>query len=308
MTVSKYWIALDQVSGIGPAHLITLHKTLRDMDLSIADIFFLDPGEIRQEFTLPDKTIDAFTAARKILPRIEQDYLKLLDSGVETLLFFEELYPERLSRILQNQVPPILYLFGNREILKKRGAAVLGDRNVSEKGALIAHLAAKNLCAHNITVISGFARGADMAAHRSALENNGTTIAVLPYGMLNLSMPELFAPVYDPSRTLFISPFPPSSEYSQFNSYSRNKIITAMSYAVFIVEAPVDGGIFETGKSTRDTGTPLYVTEYSQYPASAGGNTRLIQEFGGIPVRGRMEHELLVPNLEKLIGAVKFAD
>jgi DNA protecting protein DprA len=308
VTVSKYWIALDQVSGIGPAHLITLHKALRERDLSIADIFFLEPGEIRNEFDLPEKTVDSFPAARSVLSRIENDYLKLLESGVETLLFFEDLYPPRLTSILKNQLPPILYLFGNREILKKRGAAVLGDRNVSEKGSLISYLAAKKLCSHNIAVISGFARGADIIAHRSALENNGNTIAVLPHGMLNLSMPESFAPVFDPSRTLFVSPFPPSMEYSPYNSLSRNKIIAALSYAVFIVEAPVESGIFEAGKSTRDTGTPLYVTQYSQYPDSAAGNTRLIQEFGGIPVRGRMEQDRLVPNLEKLIGSVKFAD
>jgi len=308
VTVSKYWIALNQVSGIGPAHLITLHKILRERELSIADIFFLEPGEIRHEFDLPEKTVESFSAARKILPRIDNDYLKLLESGVETILFFEDLYPERLTRILKNQLPPVLYIFGNKDILKKRGAAVLGDRNVSEKGALISYLAAKSLCSHNITVISGFARGADLVAHRSALAHNGTTIAVLPHGMLNLNMPESFAPVYDPSRTLFISPFSPSAEYSPFNSLSRNKIIAALSYAVFIVEAPGEGGIFEAGKSTHETGTPLYVTEYSQYPDSAAGNTRLIQEYGGIPVRGRMEQEHLVPNLEKLIGTVKFAD
>jgi len=47
--------------------------------------------------------------------------------------------------------------------------------------------------------------------------------------------------------------------------------------------------------------------EYSQYPDSARGNPVLIQELGATPVRGRMVNDLLTPNIDRLIGDVKFS-
>jgi len=308
MRDTKYWIALEQEEGIGPAHLRSLHDVLQARGLSIIDIFELTPEEIKSEFSIGDTMIKAVTRAREMMPAIEKDYLDLLDAGIETLLFFEEGYPERLIGNLQNSIPPILYCLGNKGILQERGAAILGDRYISEKGNLIAHLAAREFSRHGIPVISGLARGAELTAHFSALENNGKTIAIIPFGMMHLKIPELIREVFDSARGVIISPFYPTREFSVYNAYNRNRIICALSYAVFIVESPEEGGIFEAGKSAQKVSVPLFVTEYSEYPESAAGNRKLLDEFDAQPVRGRMENNILAPNLDTLIGIVKFAD
>lgn len=304
----KYWIALEQVQGVGPAHLKSIYELIRSSNLSIVDLFDLSGKEIRGEFNLGDTVVEAIALARTSLPAIEREYSNLLDAGIDTILFFEELYPERLHINLGNNYPPILYSYGNKNILKERGAAILGDKDVSEKGNLIAHMAARDFARHNITVISGFARGAELTAHFAAMESNGNTIAIIPAGMFHLKIPEILKDVFNPDRILILSPFYPTKEFTVFNAYNRNRIICALSYAVYIVESPAEGGVFEAGKSAKKVGVPLFVTEYATYPRSASGNKKLLEDLNAQPVRGRVVNNMLVPNMDKLIGVVKFTD
>lgn len=302
----KYWIALEQSKGIGPAHLKEIHKALISPGLSISDLFELSEEEIKRELGIRESVAQAIVQARSTLPTVEEDYFDLLETGIEPVLFFEEGYPKRLHDVMKNEFPPILYTYGNKSILGKKGAAVLGESGISQKGELIAYLAAQELSRHRITVLSGFARGADLIAHRAALENGGETLAVLPMGFSNLRIPDTIKQVYDPERILLVSPYYFTREFSKYSAYGRNRIICALSSAVYIVESPVEGGVFEAGKSAKHAGVPLYVTEYSRYPESASGNTILMGELGAQPVRGRVMGGLLMPNLDRLIGDVKY--
>jgi DNA processing protein len=304
----KYWMALDQSPGMGPAHMKMVADALAARGIGIADVFGLGRGELKEEFAFADAIIGALSEAAGMLNRVEADYLKLIDAGVEAMLFFEKSYPARLIQRLKNSYPPVLYTLGSRELLKARGCAVLGDKDVSDKGAQIAHHAAIELSRHRIPVVSGLARGADQIAHRAAVEAGGATIALVPYGMFNLGIPDILKDVYHPDRFLVISPFYPTTTFSTYNAYNRNRIICALSYAVYIVECPAAGGIFEAGKSAQKTETPLFVTEYADYPKSAGGNKILIDEMGAVPVRGRVKDNAIIPNLDRLIGAARFSD
>lgn len=304
----KYWIALEQTKGIGPVHLREIHQSLSRLDLSIVDLFALDQREIEKELSLSPAIARGVRDASDTLPVIEENYYTMLDAGISVTVFFEDMYPVRLKTLLKNEYPPILYTLGNLEIFRKKGAAIIGDINISQKGELITYLAARELCAHHITVISGLARGADMTAHRSALENGGTTMALLPYGFAHLKIPEILKNVFVPDNALLVSPFFLNREYSPYLAMQRNRIICALSLAAFIVESPKEGGIFEAAKSAKNIGVPLYTVEYTDYPESAMGNSFLINEMGAHPVRGRMINDLLTPNLDRLIGDVKFSN
>lgn len=304
----KYWIALEQTKGIGTAHLGEIYDALCSKNLSIVDLFDLTPGEIKAELYLKDVIADAVPQAGSRLNAVEQEYLSILDAGAGIVMFFEENYPSRLRKIMKNTCPPVLYVYGNKNLLKTKAAAILGDKNISEKGELIAYGAATELVRHHITIASGFARGAGLIAHRAALEKSGNTIAVLPYGFSHLQVPDMLKDVLNLDKILFISPFSFTREFSQFSAMHRNRIICAMSHAVFIVESPPEGGIFEAGKSANNLGIPLYTTEYANYPESAAGNQKLISELGANPVRGRMQDNRVVPNMDRLIGDVKFKE
>jgi len=306
MDSTKYWVALDQVKGIGMAHLGEVKEGLNNIGISLYDIFDLTGDEIKNEFSFKDKTVAAIAEAKSNLESVDELYGQLIDAGIDVIPFFSEYYPEGLSETMGSAAPAILYSYGNREILKMKGAAILGDSEVSSRGEFITHMAAKELFAHSIVTISGMAKGVGITAHRSALEYGGKTIAVIPSGILKLAIPESLKMFYDPNEMLVISPFAPDRTPDKFSAMERNGLICAMSRAVFIIEAPQEGGIFEAAKSSKKYGKPLYTTEYSEYPKNALGNGRIISEFGGIPIRGRKVDDLVIPNLDKLIGDVKF--
>ncbi len=306
MNSAKYWIALEQSHGIGPAHLLEVYEKTKQAGLSLDDLYDLGTKDIMEEFNLPEATASAISNLKTVVPKIDDDYSKLLESGIETVLFFSDRYPARLHKILGHKIPSILYTFGNIELLKMNGVAVLGDKDVSDKGGQISYEAGRLLAAHGIGVVSGFAQGVDLMAHRSALTNNGKTVAFVPYGMFHLSIPPVLGDVFNPERILIVSVFYPSAEANRYNAYMRNRIICAFSRAVYIVEAPSEEGIFEAAKSAKNLNVPLFTTKYAAYPKNADGNKRILEEMGGIPVLGRMESDRMVPDMDRIIGAAKF--
>ena len=307
MNSTKYWIALERVSGVGPAHLKEIYGIISGAGVSLSEIFELTEVEISNEFQLNPKTVSFIKNAVELLPAVTDEYEKIIDAGITVTTFYSNAYPERLHSVLGNSIPPILYSYGNFQILKKKGAAILGDSNISSRGEFIAYMAAKDLAEHDIPVISGFASGAGLTAHRSSLEYGGSTVAVLPYGILKLNIPEIIKPVFDEQRFLAISTFYPEDAATKFTAYARNKIICALSNAVFIVESPEEGGIYESAKSAQSLKIPLYTAEYAEYPPNASGNKKILAEMGAYPVRGRKNSDnLTVPNMDRIIADVKF--
>lgn len=306
MNSTKYWIALERVQGIGPASLKEIHKKISDAGLSVSDIFDLSPEELRSEFHFNDKIASAFKPASDLIPNVEEEYMQLIDAGVEVIPFFSKNYPQRLNSVLENQFPPFLYLYGSSDVLNAKGAAIIGESKISSRGEFIAYNAARELASRNINVISGFANGADLTAHRGALEHGGITTAFLPYGILKLNIPESIKHVYDPSKMAAVSIFAPGHIPDMYAAYIRNRVICALSHAVFIVEAPEEGGIFEAAKSAHSLNIPLYTTEYAEYPPTASGNKKIMSEFGAFPVRGKKVDNLTLPNMDRIIADVKF--
>lgn len=306
MNSTRHWIALHRVEGIGPATLKEIHSAVSKTGISIADIFELNESEIQGEFNFSSKIAEAIVKADEILPSLEEEYMQVVEAGIEIIPFFSSYYPARLHELMGSSIPPFLYLSGNRDLLQKDGAAIMGDINVSSRGEFIAYLAAKELVTRGISVISGMAKGAGIAAHRSALEYGGNTIAFLPHGILRMILPEELKLVFDNNRIAIVSMFTPFAPADNYNAFNRNRVICSLAKAVYIVEAPVDGGIFEAARSAHKLKVPLYATEYSEYPESALGNKQIFSDFGGIPVKGKVVDDLTVPNMERLIADVKF--
>ncbi len=302
----KYWMALEQTKGIGIASLKEIYKVLESLSLSIVDIFELTIDEIADEFDFKNSIIDGIISAKSKIQEMDEIYVQLIESHIQPILFFENKYPQILLDKLKSNTPAIIYTYGNPDLLNYHGAALLGYSQISSKGEMIAFMAAKILSEHNIVTISGMSSGAGTTAHKSALENNGNTIAVIPLGILNFKLPKKIKEIFDPERILIISPFHPTEEISKYNAFIRNRLICSLSKAVYIIEAPEDEGIFEAGNSANKLEIPLFTTEYAEYPESAAGNKKLLSEFNAQPVRGKKENDLLVPNLDMFIGKIKF--
>jgi predicted Rossmann fold nucleotide-binding protein DprA/Smf involved in DNA uptake len=301
----KQWIALEQAKGLGIQALKEIHKTISSLNISICDLFECTAEEISSEFNFSAHILDGILEAKKKLPEIDTVYCDLIDANIQPILFFESTYPERLLNKLKSNAPAILYAIGNTELLNTSSAALLGTSEISEKGKAICNMTSKLLCDNEITIISGMSKGTGTIAHRSAIENNGNTVAVLPCGVFSFKMSEQLQTLYNPDHFLIISPYFPNEEFNKYNAFKRNRLIGALAEVVYIVEATEEDGIIEAAKSAIKLEIPLFTTKYAEYPASALGNLSLINQYNAAEIQGKKVNGTLVPNLDKMISQIK---
>ena len=86
------------------------------------------------------------------------------------------LYPRRLLAVLRNDTPNSLYVQGEVELLEHNGIGFCGSRDSSDKGVEVTKRFVTEATNHKLVIISGNARGIDIAAHFRALESGGKTI------------------------------------------------------------------------------------------------------------------------------------
>ena len=307
MNDTKLWISLAQVEGIGIAALKNIHAILTNLHLSLYDIIELDAKAIAHETGLPLELSEKIATIQSTIEKSEKEYETLIDNSIEPVLFFDSRYPEKILNHIEYP-PAVLYFYGNSQLATTKQLAILSDHTASERGYNIAFHAARIAAQHSVTIVSGLTKGPQTMAHRGASEAGGNSIAVLPMGILQLKIPDILKEVFDQSRFLFISPFLPNEEYALHNSYKRNSLIAAMVSALIIIETMKDGGSFEAAKSAAKYKTPLFVVEYAHYPDSALGNPVLINEYNAIPLRGCIQNDMIVPNMDTCIAKVRYGD
>ena len=151
----------------------------------------------------------------------------------ETITLEDERYPEQLRKI-QNP-PKQLYCVGNIELLKSNIISIVGSRICSEKGIRLTRKFAKELVYQEITIASGMALGIDSIAHKTALQEKGKTIAVLPCGLNNI-YPQKNLDLYHQiieNQGLIITEYEPN-EYAESKKFlERNRIVSGLALRSF---------------------------------------------------------------------------
>ena len=253
-----------------------------------------------------EETLDSIafneTIAKELWNRLECNDIVMITES-------EDVYPEKLKSRLGKDCPPVLFLKGNIELLNSCCVGFCGSRKVSEKGSVITMQCAQQLVNHNITVVSGFARGTDIAAHRAAVESGGNTIFVLAEGILEYNTKNGIDYFLNDKNHLFISQFLPNAIWSASNAMQRNSVILGLSKAMILVESGKSGGTFSAGEESLMRNVPLYVIDYAKPEVSAEANPFFI-ERGGNPIRsrdGQPNLDLLI-SLPDKIGKTKFVE
>ena len=170
----------------------------------------------------------------------------------------DKAYPENLKTI--KNPPKKLYVLGNLELLNSKGIAIVGSRNCTKEGMKNARLFATNIAKAGLTVISGMAKGIDSASHMGALEVKGKTIAVLGNGP-NVIFPPENKPIYEQilkTGGAIISEYPKNTPSQSEYFRQRNRIVSALSLGVLIVEAREHSGTGITAKFAREQGKEIF--------------------------------------------------
>lgn len=151
-------------------------------------------------------------------------------------------YPKLFTSRLKNHRPPLLYTVGNLELLKGKGFAMVGSR-VTTPDVLdwVKNLAAERSNQGEV-VVSGGAKGVDLAAITGALDAGGQAIAVLPNDLGKVAIAKSFRQHILNGDLLLISSNEPKASFQVWRAMERNKYIYALAEQTVIVASDLKSG------------------------------------------------------------------
>jgi len=216
--------------------------------------------------------------------RANEEACELSSRGVAVALLGSPEYPHLLSCI--RAAPPFLFYLGPADLLTAHGVGMCGSRNASDEGMRAAAACSEVATQQGLTVVSGYARGVDMATHVSALSSGGCTVIVLPEGINHFRVKRgPVADIWDKERVLVVSQFSPSMPWNAGGAMARNNVIIGLSLALVVVEAGERGGTLAAGKKALQLNKPVFTLEFAMNPR---GNAELVRR-GAILIRNRAE-------------------
>lgn len=216
----------------------------------------------------------------------ELDYMVegLQTFNVGVVLLGDDAYPRQLASL--GSPPPLLFFRGPEGLFHHQSFSVCGSRSATSAGLHASRASAEVLAKRNIQVVSGYARGVDMAAHIGALAAGGSTTIVLAEGIDRFRVRQgEFARVWDEDRALVISQFAPSMTWRAASAMARNSVISGLGRALLVVEARETGGTIAAGVGALKKSLPVLVLEAG---TDAPGN-RVLLDRGATAVSSRAE-------------------
>src|SRR2546422_2647367 len=224
--------------------------------------------------------------------------------GVATLDLAGEHYPAWLRAI--PDPPPVLYCDGSLEPGDRQAVAIVGSRQATPYGLRVTDALAGELSALGFTILSGFARGIDAAAHRAALAAGGRTIAVLGCG-LDVDYPPGHASLHAEiaGSGAVLTEFDPRTPPRATNFQRRNRIISGLALGVVVVEAADDSGSLITARLGLEQGREVFaVPGPIDVPTSQGPHGLLKQGATLVETVDDIVEELL-PQLDRPLQTLK---
>ncbi|HDZ62843.1 MAG TPA: DNA-protecting protein DprA [Nitrospirae bacterium] len=199
------------------------------------------------------------------------------ENNIRIITFKDSSYPDGLKRL--PDAPLVIYVNGDIANDDKYAVAVIGSRMSTEYGRRVAEKISHDLASAGLTVVSGMARGIDTASHKGALKAGGRTLAVLGSGIDVIYPPEnrklvdLIA-----SSGAVISEFPFGTDPNRENFPRRNRMISALSFGVVVVEAAVDSGSLITVGYALEQGKEVFAVPGNITSRTSKGTNDLIKK------------------------------
>lgn len=190
----------------------------------------------------------------------------------------DRLYPQKLLQIKDR--PNKIYVVGNIELLNNKSIAIVGSRISSTYGEYYAAKFAKEISKKGITIISGLAKGIDTVAHQNSKQEKGRTIAVLGCGFNHVypkENEELFNEIIEDGGCI-VSQYSPNTDINLKEVPFRNRIISALSDGVLIVEARHRSGSGVTAKYAFEQNKKVFCLPNQIGVTTGVGTNNLIKE------------------------------
>jgi DNA processing protein len=303
----RAWIALAAVDGVGDGRFgrlvgayggaTAVLEAATHGRLEVARRAMESEGSVR----LDTGTVERIRAAGRD-PLLIERRLRQLDVWALTPL--DDAYPGRLREL--DPAPAVLFGQGDQDAVRADGSvAVVGTRRPTIVGRALAARVATRLAECGTIVFSGLAIGIDGAAHAATLDAGGRTVAVIGGGHAH---PGPRAHRAMAARILatggaIIGELAPDAPPTRGTFPRRNRLISVLTDATLVIEAPVRSGALITARHALEQGRIVLVAPGRPGDPSTAGCLALLRETPARPLVGLDE---LVVDLD-LLGSRKAA-
>jgi DNA processing protein len=201
------------------------------------------------------------------------------ENEIHLLSWCSEDYPAMLRNI--PDPPPVLFVRGRMDEKDRFSIGIVGSRQATPYGRSVTARFARELARAGLTIVSGGAIGIDAAAHAETLKAGGRTLIIHGCG-LDIPYPRENLPIFDRTvstdRGALITEFPPGATPEPWRFPMRNRIISALSLGIVVIEAGEKSGALLTATCAGEQGKEVMAIPGNiDRPASRGTNA-LIQD------------------------------
>ncbi len=268
--VYDYWLYSQETIG---------RKTFLKLKENGLDGFFLYHCEEKDipSFLGEKQKTSIIKGKLKSKEQLYGDFEKVKKDGIFMTVFGDDDYPKKLYKI--PDAPAVIFYKGKLPTENQKSIAVIGARNCSQYGKVVAEEFAAYLAQNGVCVISGMAAGVDGYAQKAALKNDGFSVGVLGSGV-NVCYPKEHQGLYKDlvQKGCVLSEYLPYINASAKLFPQRNRIISGLSDALIVVEAKEKSGTLITVEMALEQGKEVFVVPGRITDELSRGCNRLLWE------------------------------
>ncbi|MBR5571816.1 MAG: DNA-processing protein DprA [Oscillospiraceae bacterium] len=276
MAALKYWVWFTTVQGLSEdTRLHMLEEFSSPEDIYYADLAELALVQGIRKEELAALEVRSLDGAERILEQCGR-------KGIFVLTYADALYPQRLKSIYHP--PLLLYGKGKMPLFDEEVAvAVVGTRECTPYGINCARELGYELTQQGGMIISGMAKGIDAAAMEGALRFGGFTCGVLGGGV-DVIYPRENRRLYEDvaATGVLLSEYPPGTEPRGYHFPHRNRIMSGLSVASVVIEAPEKSGALITAAAALEQGREVFAVPGAITSEKSTGCHKLIREGAGL--------------------------
>ncbi len=289
------YLGLTLVPGIGARLAIRLLERYH----SAVAVFSAPQGELQSiegiGEALAQRLSQGFDRDRtqRIVQRLKED-------DIHVWMYGSASYPIGLNRLAS---PPLLmYVKGKWPLAwrEHRSVAIVGTRRPDPRGVHLTRSITDFLASEGWWIVSGGALGIDTTAHMTTLAVGGATVAVMatgvdcPYPAQNR---DLFRQVCERGGAL-LSEFPPGTRPEKGYFPRRNRLISALSCGVVVVQCSAKSGALHSAACARRIGVPVMTFPGHPHESLAAGPHQLLRSGASLVESGEDILHVMKASLE----------
>lgn len=274
MNDTRNYIALNLLEGIGSVQA----KNLIAYCGSVEQVFKESKSALLKIPGIGPKTANNIVTG-DVFRKADEEVSFIEKYKIDAIPYTSAYYPKRLSHCADS--PVLLYKKGEADLNYSKTISIVGTRKATKYGKDFIIALCEQLSTYNLQIVSGLALGIDGQAHKSALDNNLNTLAVLA-NSLNTVYPgehkKLAGDIVQNGGAL-LTEYPTITPLHPSNFPMRNRIVAGMCDATIIVESAIKGGAIITANIANSYNRDVFALPGRYKDKNSVGCNFLIKTF-----------------------------